>query len=394
MNEHDLGIRGQEDLEQSTEALSEKEPEGYENTSNQGSDEDYPLDSVMVRPQNISVSDVMKRIKSQRLIMDPDFQREFVWDSTRQSRLIESCIMRIPLPVLYLAEAEDGRVMVVDGLQRLSTFARYTDNKFGLFSSRKSGEETKKNELLLNKKFKDLPPHLQERISDTQLTLYILDKSAPVRAKLDIFDRVNSGVPISRQQMRNSLYCGNATRWLKERAESQAFKKATGGSLNAKTMRNREAINRFCGFYLLKNKYTGDMDTFLANALDHMNKMSQQGLDALAASFENSMNNNISLFGDHAFRKSFASDNSNRDRAVINIALFDVYSVLLADVDPAILEAQKDYILEKSKRLILSDSDFSKAITLATNGKSQVETRFAKVEEIINNLSRRELELC
>lgn len=374
-----------EDFEQEGPLVKEDElpePEGYE--KEEGLGEDYPLDAVLVRPINMSVSDVMKRIKDTRWIIDPDFQRDFVWDKTRQSRLIESCIMRIPLPVFYLAEDKEGKVMVVDGLQRLSTFLAYTDNSFGLFGLGKGEGESKKNNPLLRKKFKDLPVNLQERIVDTQLTLYILDKAAPARAKLDIFDRVNSGMPLSRQQMRNSLYSGQATRWLKEQAESNIFLQATGKSLSKKTMRDREAINRFCGFYLRRDKYKGDMDTFLADTLEYMNSMSQQGLDELAKKFANSMSNNFSLFSNHAFRKSFASDDPYKDRAIINIALFDVYSVLMADIEPEALKNQKDVILEKSDELILADEEFVRAITTGTNDKLKVDTRFSKVSSILN----------
>ena len=112
-------------------------------------------------------------------------------------------------------------------------------------------------------------PKLQTRLEDTNLTLYLIDSKVPEQAKLDIFDRVNSGVPLSRQQMRNCLYVGNASRWLKDQAQSNWFQTTTGGSLNPKTMRDREAINRFCGFYLLGvDAYRGDMDSFLADTLN------------------------------------------------------------------------------------------------------------------------------
>src|SRR5438552_2632908 len=93
---------------------------------------DYPLDAVFVRTETRSVSEVVKRIDSQRYVLDPDFQRDFVWPSPKQSKLIESCVMRIPLPVFYVAEAKDGRIIVVDGLQRLTTFARFLGNELKL----------------------------------------------------------------------------------------------------------------------------------------------------------------------------------------------------------------------------------------------------------------------
>jgi hypothetical protein len=83
---------------------------------------DYPIDTVLIRNENRTVHDVLRRIEKGSFVMDPDFQRDFIWPEDKQSKLIESVLMRIPLPVFYLAEDEQGRMIVVDGLQRLSTF--------------------------------------------------------------------------------------------------------------------------------------------------------------------------------------------------------------------------------------------------------------------------------
>ena len=174
---------------------------------------DYPLDSVFVRSEQRTIGEVVRRIRADRYDLSPDFQREFLWSIEKQSRLIESCLMRLPLPVFYVADAKDGRIVVVDGLQRLTTFKRFLDGEFALKFPTPDDETARPNPLE-GKCFKDLQLNLQERIEDTQLTLYILDAKAPERAKLDIFERVNSGEPLTRQQMRNCLYNGVATRWL------------------------------------------------------------------------------------------------------------------------------------------------------------------------------------
>ena len=272
----------------------------------------------------------MKRINQERYVLDPDFQRDFVWDSKRQSRLIESCLMRIPLPVFYVAEGKDGRIIVVDGLQRLTTFKKYLNDEFPLTKLGDGRDESPQQNNLVGKRFSDLPITLKERLEDTPLTLYILDSKAPERAKLDIFERVNSGEPLARQQMRNCLFNGQATRWLKESANTDLFLTVTGKSLDRKSMRDREVINRFCAFRLLGySEYKGDMDDFLAKTLEHMNQLDETELDRLGRGFRRSMRNNNLLFGRHAFRKSLASQYDSR--SVINIALFDVCSVALAD---------------------------------------------------------------
>ena len=93
---------------------------------------DYPIDTVLIRNENRTVHDVLRRIEKGSFVMDPDFQRDFIWQEDKQSKLIESVLMRIPLPVFYLAENSKGQMVVVDGLQRLSTFQRFVKNEFRL----------------------------------------------------------------------------------------------------------------------------------------------------------------------------------------------------------------------------------------------------------------------
>src|SRR3984885_1276620 len=355
------------------------EPEGLETIHSAGWGE-YPLDAVFVRTDQRTVGEVVKRIRSDRYDLNPEFQRDFVWPDDKQSRLIESCLMRIPLPVLYVAEAEDGRIIVVDGLQPLSTFRRFLDNHLKLSFPR--AEEDPPHPLE-GKFFSNLELKLQERVEDTQLTLYILDSKAPERAKLDIFERVNSGEPLTRQQMRNCLYNGPATRWLKRCAESPAFLAATGKSLNSKTMRDREVLNRFCAFALLgREQYrSGEMDGFLAEALDKMNEMSAPELEALQSRFAFAMDINVRLFGRHAFRKSLRSGNDS-ERAPLNVALFDVCSVVLSSV-PAEALAHRDQKLKSAIVALLDDEDFNRSITYATNDSKRVTTRFEKMEKVL-----------
>ena len=342
----------------------------------------YPLDDIMVRNETRTVRETVKRITNGRYIMDPDFQRDFIWDVSKQSKLIESCIMRIPLPVIYVAESPDGRIMVVDGLQRLSTFKRFLDGEFKLSNL---GADHPLN----GKSFSDLPIHLQERVEDTQLTLHILDRSAPGRARLDIFERVNSGEPLTRQQMRNAIYSGPGTRWLSRMARHAEFQRATGRSLNAKTMRDREAINRFASFYLLswKTYANGDMDDFLARGISSMNSSTEEQMTSMERAFLDSMRRNYRLFGRHSFRKSLREDDDDIGLTVINISLFDVLSCLFARISDDTLGALSDGIRSRIVGLFKNE-EFSHAITYSTNSTQQVERRFTMVQDACEEFLR------
>lgn len=346
--------------------------ENSSNTQIEGLDDDadsgwgdYPIDTVLIRNETRTIHDVLRRIEKGSFVMSPDFQRDFIWKDDKQSKLIESVLMRIPLPVFYLAEDERGRMVVVDGLQRLSTFQRFVNDKLSL--------KLPDQKELDKKKFSDLSPKLQNRIEDCNLILYVIDAKVPERARLDIFERVNGGIPLTRQQMRNCLYMGEATKFLKEEAGTNIFIKATGGSLDTDTMRDREFVNRFCAFKLLPlSDYKGDMDNFLAAGLKHMNGLSPHDLLQLSSKFRRGLSNNYLAFGQHAFRKFSHEDAS---RSIINASLWDVMSTALTDYPETIIEARARDLRSKFISLF-KDASLVQAITYGPNDMKKVRYRF------------------
>lgn len=352
------------------------DPEGMDEDRELG---DFPIDTLLIRNEQRSVFEIVRRIEAGGYIMNPEFQRDFVWDRDRQSKLIESVVMRIPLPVFYLAEDTEGRIIVVDGLQRLTTFQDFLANRFRL--------KLPEQELLNGKRFGDLSPKLQNRIEDCNLILYILDSDVPDHAKFQIFERVNGGVPLTRQQMRNCIYSGPATNWLKKESETELFLAATGKSLDAKKMRDRELINRFCAFHLLGyESYTkADMDGYLASALQKMNEMPNSELDDLSAKFRRALKNNYELFERHAFRKHTPSQES---RNIFNASLWDVMTTGLARFSEATVENSADELRDAFYEL-LDDTEFIAAITYSPNSVKRVEKRFELAndmfEEVLND---------
>jgi len=350
-----------------------------------GKDEDagwgeYPIDTVLIRNENRTVHDVLRRIEKGTFVMNPDFQRDFIWPQDKQSKLIESVLMRIPLPVFYLAEDEKGRMVVVDGLQRLSTFRRFVNNELQL--------KLPSQDELDNKKFENLSPKLQNRVEDCNLILYVIDAKVPEKARLDIFERVNSGIPLTRQQMRNSLYMGPATHFLKVEAETKLFIKATGGSLKTSTMRDREFVNRFCAFQLIPiDQYKGDMDEFLALALKKMNAMGERKLQKLSAEFRTSLANNYKVFGQHAFRKHV---NGRDIRSVLNASLWDVMSTGLSHYPENIVEARTEGLKCAFFKMLsggeTEELNFTKSITYGPNDMRKVKFRFAAAKAMFQEV--------
>jgi hypothetical protein len=205
--------------------------------------------------------------------------------------------------------------------------------------------------------------------------LYVIDAKVPERVRLDIFERVNGGVPLTRQQMRNCLFMGQATRFLKTEATTELFQKATGGSLNKSTMRDREFVNRFCAFQILPlEDYRGDMDDFLARALKQMNTYEKNTLEKLSAEFRAGLISNYNLFGKHAFRKHIVGQES---RGTLNASLWDVMSTGLSRYPEQAVMDRADTLRNAFYRL-LKDQVFVEAITYGSNHVRNVKCRFMK----------------
>ncbi|MCY2995611.1 MAG: hypothetical protein NTY19_48345 [Planctomycetota bacterium] len=183
--------------------------------------------------------------------------------------------------------------------------------------------------------------------------------------------------------MRNCLYMGRATAFLKAQAATDLFREATGDSLQSSTMRDREFVNRFCAFQLLSlDEYRGDMDECLAKALTKMNALSDAELDRLAAEFRTALANNSKLFGKHAFRKH---QPGQVDRSALNASLWDVMSTGLSRIGEELLEGRAG-ALRQAFYALLSDPQFNNSITYSPNSTAQVLHRFQAARKMFQEV--------
>lgn len=181
--------------------ISSVESAGIEYAEDEELEEDpYPYDPDLIRvdPRPYQVSLVNELINDGDVDLAPDFQRHFVWkDLAQRSRLIESMMLRIPLPVFYLAQDEEGKFQVVDGLQRLTVINQFLNNKFRL----RKLEYLKDCEGKFFKKEgekNNLDPKYVRRITQTQLSFNVIDPQTPTRVKFDIFRRIYSAFKIAK----------------------------------------------------------------------------------------------------------------------------------------------------------------------------------------------------
>ena len=211
----------------------------------------YNVAKLKMEPKHLSVFQALRKIEKGEINLNPDFQRAFVWDEIRQSRLIKSLLIRIPLPAFYLDATDQVKWSVVDGLQRLTTLYRYCrKQEFAL-----SGLQFLTD--LDGLHFDDLPPQYKVLIEDdTPLLFYNLMPGTPVEAKFTIFSRVNTGgMQLTPQEIRHALSQGPFTNLLGLLAKSDAFRTATEGVVEKFAMSNSELILRAFAFMRLGVRY-------------------------------------------------------------------------------------------------------------------------------------------
>lgn len=346
---------------------------------------DPELIRVETRPMTIDL--LLQRIKYEELNLAPDFQRKGgIWNTRTKSRLIESILIRIPLPAFYMDATDEDQWIVIDGLQRLTTLKMFVND-----ASLKLCDLEFLTDLN-NKSFEELPRNLQRRIIETQVTVYLIEKGTPSEVKFNIFKRINTGgLPLSLQEIRHALNQGKSTKFLEKLAGLPEFGKATDGSVNSKRMADREFILRFLAFSIHPyDEYkAAEFDSFLSDVMAEMNSMSEHELDALERKFSQAMIAAYEIFGNDAFRKR---DQINASRKPVNKALFESWSVNLSKLNSEeirILIERKDKLKKEFIQLMNNNEvepRFDLAISQGTGDTRKVKRRFSAIENLIQEV--------
>lgn len=354
--------------------------EDEDSESNDSPTKPYDVAKLKMEPKHLSVFQALRKIEKGEINLSPDFQRAFVWDEVRQSRLIESLLIRIPLPAFYLDATDQVRWNVVDGLQRLTTLFRYCRKQDFPLSGLQFLTDYNGH------KFDDLPPQYKVLIEDdTQLLFYNLMPGTPLEAKFTIFSRVNTGgMQLTPQEIRHALSQGAVTTLLGKLAKSEGFRKATEGSVESLRMSDRELVLRALAFMHLgveAYKQFNELDAFLLHAMSKLNPLPASQLEALGQEFLECQQKVRTVFGKYAFRK-FSSPTSRR--GPLNKALFEVWTVGVRKYERALLESKKAKITDAFIALLEHPSEaFPRSISASTGSYSAVSTRFSEVEQLL-----------
>lgn len=341
--------------------------------------EPFDPSKINVVRQSMSIFQVLRKIRIGEIKLDPEFQRNIVWDPTRKSRLIESILLKIPLPAFYLDAVEPNKWVVVDGLQRLSTLDEYVNQEFfGLKGLEFLGRK------LEGHKFSEIPRPNQRDLEETELTLYIIRPETPPNVKFTIFHRINTGgMVLTAQEIRHATFPGRAPALLRELADSNEFKTATLFSVRAKRMDDRECVLRHIAFRIFKyTKYSrADLNGMLSNAMTALNEANETEIEKIKQDFLKSMRICSTIFGEYAFRKF---DRTKKSRGPINKALFESWSTAVLDFDSAELLESREAIVSQLEEAFRTDTDYLKSLSLATGGTTAISKRFTKAYQILD----------
>lgn len=346
----------------------------------------FDPERIRVRTVNVVVDQIVSRIAHQEIDLAPDFQRASgIWNDRQQSRLIESLMLRIPIPVFYVAADKEERWSVVDGVQRIWTLDRFVSKKLRL-------KQLEYLTAMENKSFEELPRHLQRRINETQLVVHVIEPGTPKEVMFNIFRRINTGgLPLTAQEIRHAMYPGPVRQYLKDLAGSESFLRATTKSVRPNRMDDREFVLRFLAFYIepWQTYTTNNIDGLFNETMVKINNLDPDTRDEIKREFERSMDAASLIFKNDAFRKRY--DLQESSRYPVNRALFETWSVTLAyrtDSDINSLVQRNEIVREFFVELMKSNREFNESISYSTGTPARVRTRFQAINDLVERSLR------
>lgn len=316
---------------------------------------DYPVETLV------------NRMKREQFYI-PAFQRQFMWSQNQASRFIESLLLGLPIPGIFLfQESNTGKHLVIDGQQRLKSLQFFFD---GLFDGREfklRGLDTQWD----GQTFNSLTDEDQNRLADSAIHATVFKQDLPkdeMNSVYAVFERINTGgMKLSPQEIRSCIFYGNFNRFLHRLNEDDAWRKIYGPK--SKRLKDIEAILRFLAFVEKEHQYSRPMKHFLNSYMGEKRQCKDEELEPLGKLFSQTMSFVLSSLGDRPFRP---------DRA-LNIAVFDAVATSIA------LRLRNGDSLDKEKtaevyNALLKNSEFTKGYETSTASPDNVKRRFGQAK--------------
>ncbi len=340
--------------------------------------------SIKIRRDPFTLGQLVDKIRYDEVEFKTPYQRKSdLWDKKAQSRLIESVMLKLPLPSFYFDETDSVRQLwnVIDGLQRCSAFKNFIID-----------ESLRLTELEFlvdynDKSYSELPKELQRRIMQTPITTIVIEAGTPDMVKFNLFKRINTGgLILTPQEIRHAMNIGTPTELVKRLAEDVTFKKATCYKIPSERMEDQDFITRFVSFYLIDAaEYTPDLDTFMNKGMATVKTLTPLEINEMSNAFIRSMKTIYAIWGDDSFRKR---RNLNARRCPLNKTLFEIMSVGFAKLTLQECEKLKSCASRVIQEFIRLNNDkkFFNSITSGTGNKECVVTRHSMFATYLQTL--------
>lgn len=340
---------------------------------------------IIVEPRTID--HLVTRLRYDEIDLNTEFQRKGnLWKPEQQSRLIESILLRLPLPAFYFDADDDNKWLVVDGLQRLWCIKNFIINS-ELNDTNQKPLELSGLEILNEYSGKGITYNLlnrtmQRRILETPITTYLIQPGTPKEVKYNVFRRINTGgLGLNSMEIRNALNQGNPSIFLRDFSESKELKSIL--KLQDKRMEDRELLLRAISFIINDYlDYEKPLSSFLDKTMEKLNNYSEIELLRMGDKIINTIKLQKELFGKHIFSRSILG---GKNRAKLNSALFEVWvseTYKLNDIEFEKLTNNKKMIIEEYKEL-LNREEFLKSVVSSTSSKGSVKIRFEGIQKLI-----------
>lgn len=308
----------------------------------------------------------------------PEYQRHFVWDKKRQSTLIESLFLGIPIPSLFMATNRDASWEVIDGLQRLTTILNFIGDSEELSRRKISHNKLKlsgleKLESMNGLIYEDLPKSMQIMLQTRPLRITVLNDRSDFDVRYDLFERLNTGgVILHEQEIRNCVYVGEFNDFIKDLAKNEDFRLVVKMTEKAERSGSyEELVLRFFAYYENSELFSHSVKEFLN---DYMEKKTKNFHDKKQL-------NKLFVNTFECLAKSLPEGIVRGARKNITpIVLYEAISVGCAKA----LDSGEAYDLEKLKGL-LNDDELKKCTTGATNSRKMLKKRLNLVKDRLLN---------
>lgn len=327
---------------------------------------------LVTQPYDMSVATVIEQIANGDIILEPEYQRKYRWDTIKASRFIESLLLNIPIPTVFLAEEEDVTYSVIDGQQRLTTIRNFI-----------VGEDTDEELILeglqirfeLNgKKFSQLSKQDQGKLKKQYIRCIVILNDSDPQIKFDVFERLNSGsAHLTEQEIRNCIYRGSFNDLIKELASNDKFQKMLNlPEKDLKNMTDVEFVLRFLAYRQSFNEYNGSVKEFLNNFMKNNREITVEQRKIFAEIFTETVDTLYDVLGKDAFNR-YLPDRNNWHGA-INKAVFDAemiaFSLFKFNTREIDTKKLRNRIVE-----LMSDYKFIRTIASSTNSPEKVSQR-------------------